>query len=484
MPLYLHAWGPVLYGEWLTLAAAVGYLCLMDLGLQLYVVNRLNACWSRWDRDTYTRILHSALAWTTLLGVLAVALGVGAITVSPLIGALDFVATSSRSASWVLLLLALQIGLSLPQGLLCGIYRTIGEYARGVMIANAQRVAGLLLTIAVLLAGGGLVAVAFAQVLPFAAVVAWVLADLRRRHPEIDVGYTRGDLRLALQLLGPTALFFLVQGTLVLTLQGSVLLVQSLVGAAAVAVFVSLRTLANVGRQLAGIVSNVLWPEMTALDARGERATLRNAHLLAAKLNSAVCLAVGLFLHLLGAGIVALWTRGELLYDASVMNALVAWTILQAPWVSCMYVLLACNRHRRLAFLCLASSTCGLALAVPMIAAFGTVGVVYGIGLADLAICGVLVPIECCRFLQQPFRRFVGTLFGRGALVVGLLALGATWVRPWLPARPDLLQLGLGAVLCTLAVFAATWSLWLEEDERIRLARFAHRFTRNSRHLS
>ena len=45
-PVFLMAWGVGLYGEWLTLSAAVAYMALLDFGIQTFVVNRLTQCYA------------------------------------------------------------------------------------------------------------------------------------------------------------------------------------------------------------------------------------------------------------------------------------------------------------------------------------------------------------------------------------------------------------------------------------------------------
>ena len=61
VPIFLTYWGSQLYGEWLTLSAAVAYLTLVDFGIQSYVINRMNQCYVRGELEACSRILHSAL---------------------------------------------------------------------------------------------------------------------------------------------------------------------------------------------------------------------------------------------------------------------------------------------------------------------------------------------------------------------------------------------------------------------------------------
>ena len=62
----LH-WGTQTYGEWLALSAMVAYLATLDLGMQTYVVNRLNQCHARGEMGDYTRVLHTGLLVNTAI---------------------------------------------------------------------------------------------------------------------------------------------------------------------------------------------------------------------------------------------------------------------------------------------------------------------------------------------------------------------------------------------------------------------------------
>ena len=137
----------------------------------------------------------------------------------------------------------------------------------GVAVFNAQRVLFFVATAAALFAGGGLAHVALVQLLPLALTLAWVLRDLRRRHPEIAVGLARSDARLALTFATPSSWFFLIRISQAAMIQGTTLVVRALLGPAAVTLFATLRTLCNLVRQTANALANALWPEITALDA-------------------------------------------------------------------------------------------------------------------------------------------------------------------------------------------------------------------------
>src|SRR5262249_7202375 len=150
-------------GEWLALSAMVAYLSTLDLGMQTYVVNRLNQFHAVGRMDEYTRVLHTGLLVNVALPSAGFLLSLPVIFLAPLTKWLQLRETGATTAAWVAALLSLQMVYSVGYGMVLGIYRTIGEYARGQMIANTRLLLHMSMTIAVALAGGRLPALATAQ---------------------------------------------------------------------------------------------------------------------------------------------------------------------------------------------------------------------------------------------------------------------------------------------------------------------------------
>src|SRR3954447_19762835 len=67
VPVLLSIWGTQIYGEWLALSAMVAYLATLDLGMQTYVVNRMNQCYARGEMGDYTRVLHTGILVNTVI---------------------------------------------------------------------------------------------------------------------------------------------------------------------------------------------------------------------------------------------------------------------------------------------------------------------------------------------------------------------------------------------------------------------------------
>ena len=473
VPLFLIRWGNQLYGEWLMLAAAAAYVSMLDLGLQTYVVNRLNQSYARGENGEYARVLQSALLWSLTLCAAALLVVAGLLSVLPFESWFRFTLTAHPVAAFAGTLIAAEVLASIPAGLLTGLYRTCGEYPRGVMVANAQQALFFLLTGGVLLFGGGLRAVALVQLIPLFASSVFAWLDLRRRHPELELGLEQADARLALSFLGPSSLFFLIQMSMGFTLQGSTLLVGATLGAGSVAAFVTLRTLSNAVRQLYGVISHALWPELTALEAQGRQETLREVLLLTAKALTAASVCAAVFLHFAGGDIVALWTRARIVFDQRLLDAFLLLLVAQTPWLACSTVLMASNRHRSLAWRYFAAGALGLVAGWPLSSIFGPAGIVYGLFLADLLICQIWVPLETCGLVAQPASGFFAAVYLRAAGALAVAFATGMAIQPWLsglswPVRLGALAVAIGATGAPYALL-----VWLDRQERSRVLALA-----------
>src|SRR5260370_7127339 len=61
VPLFLRYWSAGLYGEYVALFAAVGYLSGLDIGMQQAVVNRLTQPYARKNLEEYRSVHHTPL---------------------------------------------------------------------------------------------------------------------------------------------------------------------------------------------------------------------------------------------------------------------------------------------------------------------------------------------------------------------------------------------------------------------------------------
>jgi O-antigen/teichoic acid export membrane protein len=469
VPVFLTYWGVQLYGEWLTLSAAVGYLSIVDFGMQMFVINRLNQCHAVGLLDEYNGILHSAYFLSLIISIASFCILSGALAFLPINRWFHISVTPSSMARLVLVLLAAQVAFSIPQGLIGGIYRTIGEYPRGVSVGVVQKGITFLATGGTLIAGAGLPAVASVQILPMMTVAVFVWIDLRRRHPEVHLGIRRRNIRQALSFLVPSLFFFLIPAAMALTFQGSTLIVGALYGAGAVAAFVTLRTLANVLRQGFSAVNHALWPELTALEATKRFETLREVFLLSSKATLLLSFCGAIFLLFEGNELVRLWTRGGIVYDHRLMVAFLILLVSQIYWLTSTIVLVSSNNHHLLSICYLVSGIIGVSLGYNIGSHFGAPGVVLGLLVGDLLSCFIFVPWQACRQIGQNYSKYLSEILLRGIPIFLVLLVVAYLVSLTLENAPPIFRIASVGVVTVLVGVSAGYFLWFRSTERRRL---------------
>ena len=463
VPVFLACWGKQLYGEWLLLSAATAYVALCDFGMQMFVVNRMNQCYARGDVTQGTRILHSALLTSVLVCGIVLAILVPGVFLAPLEKWLHLTITSHVASAIIACVLMFQILVTIPYGLVAGVYRATGEYARGQMAQNTSAMLSLCFTVTVVVLGGTPVYAASAQLAAVAIVMIFVTRDLSKRQHHLQPGFRQANLRLGLSLVGPSLLFALIQVAFWLTVQGSVLIVGSLFGAVAVAVFVPCRTLGNLIRQVIAAFTNAIWPEWTTLDAEGKRETLRTMLLLASKTFVALSVSLSAFLYLAGAPILLAWTRHRVEADLGLINAVLGLVTFQSPWLASSLLLAASNRLRALACCYLGAAVFGLGAGLIAGRAFGPAGVVWGMCAGELLICGTILPWMACRAVGQSLASFAAQVYGRGAVLAGVVFIAVDVSRRWLLVRTSLgsaLLLGACAFVVSLSLAAVLGFHW------------------------
>lgn len=468
VPLYLTIWSPAVYGEWLALFSLVSYLSVLDFGVNLAVINRLTQAYTRGDLKNYARCQHSALAFYLLLALTGSLLLAWAAWNLPLAAWMGLRETLPETARWVVWLLGLQVLWVLPLGLVIGVYRTTGNLARSQWLSNLRQLAAIGLVALVLLLGGGMTAVAAYQLAPFLLLGFYVLWDLRKKFIELSPGLSEASLSGAQEMLRPSLLFGLITFATAITYQGPVLIISTVLGGTAVALFVTSRTLTAVIRQIIGAFNNSLWPDLTMMEARKERHRLRSLHRLLVAGSTTLCVGVAAALWYEGGEIIGVWTRGKLTPDETLLRLLLLLLVFQSAWLASGIFAAASNRHATLSWAYLISATVGVGIAALLVRRLGTWAVPVGLIAGEALACYHFVIHDACRLLGEPYFPFACRLW-LGLAATGAAGLLAGWAAHVSIPGPFFIRWP-GVGLATLAVsVAVAWAVWLTPEDRTLL---------------
>ena len=469
VPLFLSRWSSGMYGEWMALSAVVAYLCVTDLGMNLAAANAMTATHVRGDLGRYQYLQGSAMAFYVGMA-LSLSLLFGLLTaILPIATWIGIRHISPAVAAWVTWVLALRILWQMPATQLWSIYRTTGNLAATQWLWNLQVLGLLAVTATVIVLQGGVLGLSLWGAAPTIAVTAGAWFSLRRSHPQLLPKLSEARIAGVRELLIPSLLFGVITLSMVLTLQGPVLLVSKAFGGTAVVLLVTTRTLANVVKQMVAPVQAALWPELTRLDAVGAEAVLRRGHRLLVIGSVTLSAAFAGALWFEGASVMAVWTVRKLVADVWLLRIFLIAIVFQAAWLPSSLFMMASNRHRRLAHSYFISAVLTLAAIALLIRPCGLFAVPLGTLIGEALACYHFVIKDACSVLNEEYARFAARLWS-GVAAISSAAWGAGYLGHSIAVGPAPLRwLEVGA-LTTLAAALAGWGVALRQNDRSRLA--------------
>ena len=445
VPLFLLAWGADIYGEWLLLSSMVAYLSLTEMGSQLYIVNRMTQAYAQRDNDQFCKILHTGLALFLIIPVAVFIIFVAVIVFFNPAQLLHIHQTAPGTVVLVLVILAFQMVVSLPQSVLLRVYFAVEMLPRGVMLINLMQLMSL-----IFLAGGlwqrwGMAPIAVIQLIPYMLTAGIALYDLNRKLPQFKIlSLQEADFAFGVSFIKPSLHFFLFQLSQAFSIQGTLQIVGLVLGPIQVVLFSTMRTIVNLIRSCLDQLSHAAWPEMTRLDAQQDvdkflvlfRVILRSALV-------ASIIFITIF-HFFGGFIYHFWLRKTVPFEQPVMDLFLIYMGQFIFWLTCSHPLLATNRHHTLSKMLFASSILTLALAYLGGQRLGLPGIVLGMIIGDL-----ILPFWFVPYLLKGYQACFSFKFFATEMVpyIGSLVILATipWLAPlvflfllawWLRAVP------------------------------------------------
>jgi O-antigen/teichoic acid export membrane protein len=436
VPLAIKYWGAGIYGEWVTLSAVAGALALTDFGIQSFAVNKIGGYFARGDLGGLHRALHSAIRAQVLIGGVGLLLLSAVLVVTPMSEWLKVSHTAPRAVTTVLILLASEVLIATSLGTVTGLYRATGHLSRAAVFDAARRALMLAITVAALMTGGGLVAVAAVRLSMALATGAFWVRDLRNLLPWLSFWPNRGLLHEGATFALHGLPFLALPLADYLSSQGLLVLLQRTGAGLAVAELATHRTFINAVTTVAGFIGTAAWPEVTRLSARGESTKIRVLFGAISVTNITLVGVGSLIVFPVAASLYPWWTRRELLFDPLLVTLLSARALVWAVYSSSITLLGATNQTRWILISYGASliAVTGVgALAIPH---WGTRGAAFALLLGEAGTLGWLLPLAACRQLGAPYGSFV-----KAALVQSLAAVilpGGTGLLLWiaLPAGP------------------------------------------------
>jgi len=428
VPVALRFWGEVRYGEWIVLSGVVLALKVTDLGLQVYVVNKMCIAYSRGQREAFQSFLHDAIRVQLWLGAGVIVGVAAALHILPVRHILNLNVASSGEAKLAMFLLATELVIGVPAGVLGGVYRSTGRLPRAAMIGAIQQSAMIISTLVLIALSSRFDVIAASRVAITTVFIVLTVFDVRRLYPWLSLSPRLGSFRSGLAFIGPGLLFLVIALSDFLSSQLLTLIVNARVGGSAVSQFVTLRTASNIGIMGGGLFLSAMWPEFTRLHGAGDQIGLRRALRSFAMIHLYIVGLVSILSVPLVAVLYGRWTSGVYRVDWTVFGLMSIRVIVWGAWSPALALLGAINKQHRVVLALILNALLTGAAAVPLVARYGIAGAAFANLLGDVATVAWMLPRDVSAEVGQSLRAYLrdtGRVLGGALGLPFLFALGA-----------------------------------------------------------
>jgi O-antigen/teichoic acid export membrane protein len=260
-PIFLRNYGVTVYGEWLALSAAIGYLSTVNYGIQTYTNMQMTIHYSRGEVEECVAVQSGGLFM-----LLAILLALGVMLSSIFVVPLDrwlHLSMPLRTAQWVLYLLSVQLLAGMVFGFFSGNYMVIGRTHRGTNFSNLNLLLNTLATVLLAMLRTSLIWIAAAQLALAVLLTVYLYFDFSRLAPDLRPTLRHWRSASLKGILIPSAHYMLLYSSNILGYQLPVIVVQRILGPVAVVTFSVTRTIYSMSRRIPYLVTNSIGPEVT-----------------------------------------------------------------------------------------------------------------------------------------------------------------------------------------------------------------------------
>jgi O-antigen/teichoic acid export membrane protein len=411
VPLFLHYWTKLEYGEWLVLTAVPNLLWSLEGGLAGLAVNRMVLSSAVGDWKGANKFFQNIVVLQLLVSAIIITAGtllVRAINFRPFFAIKEM---SHHDAAFILVIMLFYMSLGWCITLLRAPYYAGERAVRGFMMANFWRLADFLVIGGALVCHGRGPAVALAETINAGVWVALISFDISRTCPQFKFGVRHVSWTVTRAVFRDGIPLFLGQAGNAFYLQGYPLVLVRTLGAAAVVNFSAIRTVTRVFLQAILICTSASALEIGTSYAKKKW----DVYLAWVKTLSASIIMGGLCaclaLLVVGPTLIGIWTHGKVSVSGPLLLLFGISVTLQAGWAMFSMFLYTSNKHHLQCYLNLAVTLGALVVGDLIIGRFGFTAVPLIMIVADALILACSITLAVRHLPEVPFARVL-TVFG------------------------------------------------------------------------
>ena len=390
-PFILHRLGNVAYGVWVLAISVVGYLNMLDLGMQNSVLRFVSQGHAREDHEGSSEAISAAL-WVRLqISGLVIVLSAGIAIIFPFLFKIspDLISDARKAV----LLVGTTTAITMSVGVVGAVLSALNRYDLAnyvVLLQTTVRVIGIVL---VLRTGHGIVAIALCEFV--AAVIGNILLVwiARRLYPQLQIRLNRPKRETLRKIWSYSSYVFLTTVAVQLVYQSDNLVVGAFISTTAVTFYAIANSLCRYAFQVVGAMANTFMPAASTYEAAGDKAGLLMLYKNGTRAMLMVSLPIMITLILRGPTFIGLWMGPQYAHSSGIVLI-----ILGVPMFfafanrTATAIAFGVEKHKTTSMWAIGEGVANLILSVVLVRRYGIYGVAIGTMIPSLVAQLILWP--------------------------------------------------------------------------------------------
>ncbi len=376
-PFILHRLGNIAYGVWVLTVSVVGYLNLLDLGMQSSVLRFVSQGYTKQDHEGASEAASAAL-WVRLqISLLALIASLALAVLFPHLFTIP--RELAREAQGAIVLIGLTTAVNLSFGVVGGVLAALNRYDLQNYVSLLQTLLRVLGVVAVLQTGHGIVAIAaceFGSVLIGRLFLVWFA---RRLYPELRLRVKKPKRETLRKIWSYSSYTFLTTIAIQLVYQTDNIVVGAFVSTAAVTTYAIANSLCRYAGQVVGSMDSTFMPAASTFEAAGATASLLMLYKNGTRAIMVVSLPIILTLIIRGPSFISLWMGPQYAHSSGIVLAILSIGLFFSfANRTAAAIAFGIGKHKTIALWAVAEGFANLALSILLAHWYGIYGVAIG----------------------------------------------------------------------------------------------------------
>ncbi|MCX5699838.1 MAG: oligosaccharide flippase family protein [Candidatus Omnitrophica bacterium] len=405
MPFMVHRLGDTVYGIWILILSLAGYMGLFDLGIRSSIVKYVAELHANNKQNKLNELINTSLFTYGFIGFLI--LGITIIVSIYFSRFFQINASFINESRLVLLLVGLNVAISLPLAVFGSIIWGLQRHDIFSAIEILVLIIRTVLIIIFILLGFKLVALAIITLVTNIFGNCLRIYYAFRINPGLRINHKLFN-RITLKLIFNYAFFVFLIGisTRIISYTDSIV-IGIFMSVAMITYYSIALKLIDYSRDIISVMTSVLVPTTSELDAKKEFAKVQRLLILGTKYSFMLTLPIAFSFILLGKPLIGLWMGQKYASSATILMILVIPQLLSISQYMSSVILQGIGKLKTFTTFILLEALANLILSLILIKHYGLIGVALGTAIPFIINKAIILPVYICKVVGQNLIEYI-----------------------------------------------------------------------------